>query len=386
MMKFHFCCSFCWRRFRFFWLVVLVASSLSKTSSPNATMTAVHALVVPTTSASATTRSNRNSRITSSSSLATTRTTSRTHTRRTPISTSSPSSTLLSASFVPFSPLPSTSLGGWLPLLVELRGGTTPSQIEAAARVVAINLSRESYHLQVMATYGTMTALIMNAALRLYTSTKFPSTTSDTALSTYTKRQIIVINIGSILFLLTSSLCIISGAFTAILFQLLGIYGKSALSMMNDAGYLQFQSSTAVYAKWGFRCFLTSLSSFVGSFLLSLSTKTIFSKENKNTLLSSGSGSGSGSSNSESENESTTANTKTATTSTTPTTAPSRSLLKTIKNYVQQVCCSVGNAQLAVMTISILLTLLGAFHIKNILNLASQHIFVEAFADRFWRH
>ena len=219
-----------------------------------------------------------------------------------------------------------------------LRGGAT----KAGAATAAINFSREGYHLQVMATYGTMTALVMNAALRLFTSTKFPSTTSETSLQAFSKKQLLAINIASLLFLLTTSLCIISGAFTAILFQLLGIYGKSALSMQNDVGYLSFQSATGGYATWGFRCFLTSLASFVASFLLSLSTKTIFSRENKNVAFK--------------------------------------------ENSIFGNILSIGNAQIMIFTISILLTLVGAYHLKLVLNLASKYIFIPEFAERFWSH
>ena len=219
-----------------------------------------------------------------------------------------------------------------------LRGGAT----KAGAATAAINFSREGYHLQVMATYGTMTALVMNAALRLFTSTKFPSTTSETSLQAFSKKQLLAINIASLLFLLTTSLCIISGAFTAILFQLLGIYGKSALSMQNDVGYLSFQSATGGYATWGFRCFLTSLASFVASFLLSLSTKTIFSRENKNVAFK--------------------------------------------ENSIIGNILSIGNAQIVIFTISILLTLVGAYHLKLVLNLASKYIFIPEFAERFWSH
>jgi hypothetical protein len=123
-----------------------------------------------------------------------------------------------------------------------------------------INLSREGYYLQTLATYGTVTALIMNAALRLYSSTKFPKKEKGTKSTKYLNS----------LFTAITSLCIISGAFTAVLFNILGIYSKSALGMVNEEGYLAFRAATQIYAKWGFRSFLTTCVSFVGSFLLSL--------------------------------------------------------------------------------------------------------------------
>jgi hypothetical protein len=136
-----------------------------------------------------------------------------------------------------------------------LRGGATAS---------ILNLSREGYYLQTLATYGTVTALIMNAALRLYSSTKFPKRKDET------KQQTDMVKYMNSLFTAITSLCIISGAFTAVLFNILGIYSKSALGMVNEEGYLAFRAATQVYAKWGFRSFLTTCVSFVGSFLLSL--------------------------------------------------------------------------------------------------------------------
>ena len=117
------------------------------------------------------------------------------------------------------------------PLIQNLRGGAATAA--AAAADAALNLSRESYLIQEMATYGTLTALVMNAALRLWTSVKF-------------KREQPVEYYS---FIISTALCVISGAFCAILFQLLGIYSKSALGMVNDDGYRAFQAATAIYRK-----------------------------------------------------------------------------------------------------------------------------------------
>ena len=137
-----------------------------------------------------------------------------------------------------------------------LRGGG------AAANKALVDLSRESYNIQLLANYGAVTALIMNAALRLYTSVKFPRSEEADR-----------INYANALFTTVSAICIISGAFTTILFNILGIYSKEALGTGKDGAYLAFSAATAIYRKWGFRSFLTMLASFVGSFLLSLWSK-----------------------------------------------------------------------------------------------------------------
>ena len=68
-------------------------------------------------------------------------------------------------------------------------------------------------------------------------------------------------------FNIAAVLCMMSGVFTAILFQLVLIYSKAALGMGNDAGYLAFKEATHIFRIWGFRCFLTEMISFVLVFL-----------------------------------------------------------------------------------------------------------------------
>lgn len=43
--------------------------------------------------------------------------------------------------------------------------------------------------------------------------------------------------------------------------------------MANHAGYLAFQTATAVHRKWGFRTFLLTCLSFLGGFALSVAEK-----------------------------------------------------------------------------------------------------------------
>lgn len=131
-------------------------------------------------------------------------------------------------------------------LLHTIRGGVAPP---ASA---VIDISRESLHSQGLATYATITALIMNASLRLWTSTNFSKD----------QKKIV-----SDVFNFATALCIMSGSFTAILFQLLTIYSKSALAMGNDEGYLVFKAATKCFRIWGFRCFLTEAISFAACFL-----------------------------------------------------------------------------------------------------------------------
>ncbi|KAG7347747.1 hypothetical protein IV203_016452 [Nitzschia inconspicua] len=155
----------------------------------------------------------------------------------------------------------------------------------------------------------------MNAALRLWTSTKFSKEQSSFVSNSFT---------------ISTTVCVIAGAFTAILFQLLVIYSKSALGMSNDAGYASFKMATAIYRKWGFRCFLTELMTFVYSFMISL----------YNTLWN----------DAEAHPDNV-------------------DMSRRVGTYI--------------MAGSILLILLGSYHINSILNLATKLIFIDEYKDNF---
>lgn len=144
-------------------------------------------------------------------------------------------------------------------IATTLRGGATDA---------VFDLGRESLKLQSMATYSTITALVMNASLRLYTSQKFQTEVEENGKRPKGVRTLEGVFTGS------TVLCIVSGMFTAVLFNVLGIYSKEALGMRNESGYLAFAAATAIYRKWGFRAFLTTCISFIISFVTSVVEKT----------------------------------------------------------------------------------------------------------------
>ena len=141
-----------------------------------------------------------------------------------------------------------------------LRGGAL---LEAV-----LDVGRENLKLQAMTTYPTITALVMNASLRLYTSQKF-----EMGMDEHGNRPDGIKRLESV-FKASTILCIVSGMFTAVLFSILGIYSREALGMGNNSGYVAFTAATAIYRKWGFRAFLTTCLSFVASFVISIVEKT----------------------------------------------------------------------------------------------------------------
>ena len=143
---------------------------------------------------------------------------------------------------------------------MTLRGG--------ALETVVWDVSRETMKLQAMTTYPTITALVMNASLRLYTSQKF-----EWGVDADGNRPKGVKRLESV-FTASTILCIVSGMFTAVLFSVLGIYSREALGLGNESGYVAFAAATAIHRKWGFRAFLTTCLSFVASFVISIVEKT----------------------------------------------------------------------------------------------------------------
>ncbi|KAL3903833.1 MAG: hypothetical protein SGARI_005203, partial [Bacillariaceae sp.] len=157
----------------------------------------------------------------------------------------------------------------------------------------------------------------MNSALRLWTSTKFSKEMHPFVCNSFT---------------ISTAICVISGAFTAILFQLLGIYSKSALGMSNDQGYAAFKMATAIYRKWGFRMFLTELISFVYTFMVSLYNKLWI--EQKESTQQEG------------------------------------------ENPITQ-----RRVGVAVFGVATMMILLGGFHIQRVLSIATDLIFTDSFHD-----
>ena len=139
--------------------------------------------------------------------------------------------------------------------------GNDQARPAAVAYKQAFNGALENQSMGVLSSYGVVTVLILNSALRLYTSTKFKKDGSEYDW------------VAPSLFHLLSGVCVISGAFTGVMFQLLNLYSKTALSMGNEAGYLSFKAATASFRKLGFYTFLLCLGTFTGTFVLSFYEK-----------------------------------------------------------------------------------------------------------------
>lgn len=128
-----------------------------------------------------------------------------------------------------------------------------------AALQAGFDLGRAQIRLQSINSYGVITALLLNAALRLYSSTPKRSEEGK-------KME----NYAKVIFVLSVGLSILCGAYTTVVFSLLGLYSKSALGMGKDAAFLEFFEATTHIRQRAFNSFLISLLSFEVCFISSL--------------------------------------------------------------------------------------------------------------------
>jgi len=140
--------------------------------------------------------------------------------------------------------------------------GTTTSTTTLAVGAAkhALDLVRVKTRLDGLHSYGVIAALMMNASLRLYSST--PKRTDDGGISFE--------NVIKFLFTMSMMLSVISGSYTTIVFALLGLYSKRALGMGMDEKFVKFFDATHDIRESGFDAFVMCLATFKISFCLSL--------------------------------------------------------------------------------------------------------------------
>jgi hypothetical protein len=134
--------------------------------------------------------------------------------------------------------------------LFLLRGG----------QATTVDLARTSIRLESLNSYAIIAALLLNATLKLYTMTPKQTDSSHHKLE----------NIARLIFVLSAGLSMICGAYTTVVFSLLGLYSKTALGLGRDQVFLQFFAATAQVRQQGFNSFLTALLSFEVCFVASL--------------------------------------------------------------------------------------------------------------------
>jgi hypothetical protein len=121
------------------------------------------------------------------------------------------------------------------------------------------NLNRAKIRLEGLGHYASVSVLLLNAALRLFSAT-------PKKLEPKEKAE----NIVKLVFVASIATTVILGAYTSTVFSLLSLYSKTFLGMGMDDAYMEFFEVTADVRKSAFVSFVGTILSFFLSFLLSL--------------------------------------------------------------------------------------------------------------------
>jgi hypothetical protein len=122
----------------------------------------------------------------------------------------------------------------------------------------AFDVGRAKFRLEGLSHYASVSALLLNAALRMFSST--PKKLD------HRKHE----NVMKIAFLVFITATVICGAYTTMVFSLSSLYAKSFLGMGMDDEYLDFIEATSEIRKTAFLSFVATILSFNFSFVLSL--------------------------------------------------------------------------------------------------------------------
>jgi hypothetical protein len=132
--------------------------------------------------------------------------------------------------------------------------------LRGGAESKVLDLTRVRIRLEGLHSYGVVTALLMNACLRMFSSTP-KRLQPDGDLFT---------NIVKIIFALVVCVSVTTGSYTTIIFSMLGLYSKTALGMGCDDKFLRFFQATQPLRDSGFHAFIVSLFTFKMAFSLSM--------------------------------------------------------------------------------------------------------------------
>lgn len=148
----------------------------------------------------------------------------------------------------------SSTTSNLVPLVSNFLGGL---QTDSTIDMARVNMRLESFN-----SYAIITALLLNATLRLYCMT--PKIIDNDGKSSRKD------NIALILFVLFAGTSLLCNAYSSLAFSLLSLYSKTALGMGRDRSFLEFFDATTIVRKRAFHSFLVALLSFKLCFATSL--------------------------------------------------------------------------------------------------------------------
>ncbi len=151
-------------------------------------------------------------------------------------------------------------------LLHRIRGGAV------VAANAALDFDLAKTRLEGLS-YGTVTALVIAAALAVVGNTDFEelSPIPDKRSSPTRERNMIrfdnILKIGFSICMVISIAC---GIYTTVVFTLMDIYGKTALGLGLNDSFVDFFNACAQYRQYGFYSFLSCLLTFNVGWLISV--------------------------------------------------------------------------------------------------------------------
>jgi hypothetical protein len=177
-----------------------------------------------------------------------------------------------------------------LPFLT-LRGGNSDTTIKMSTssspqqplNTPIFDMERMKIRLDGLSQYAVICALLLNVCLNIYFNTmKYLENDFSTIQSEVRQKHSTFfayyisqfrdrgMKFVKVIFMFSSIFSIISSAYTAVVFTLLGLYSKAALGMGCDANFLLFFDTTQKWRESAFDAFVISLMNFEVSFLSSL--------------------------------------------------------------------------------------------------------------------
>ena len=120
-----------------------------------------------------------------------------------------------------------------------------------------MDINRVRIRLEGLSQYASVTALLLNAALRLPTPGKLDGRKYE--------------NVLKVTYAVSLTATILAAMYTVMIFSMLSLYAKTFLGMGMDEEYLEFFKKTTGIRESAFISFLFTVLSFFATFILSLS-------------------------------------------------------------------------------------------------------------------
>ena len=145
---------------------------------------------------------------------------------------------------------------------LSLRGGEASAAVDHV--LDAVTTGRMKTRLESYGSLAVIAALLMNAALRMWSSAPADHDFSGKPWVRRLLRNV---------FLVASAISIIGGLYSTVIFALVGVYAKSAMGLGLDQQCAIFLKVTHIYRREAYNSFVAALVSFVLSFELAIVAK-----------------------------------------------------------------------------------------------------------------